>query len=70
MNLTTNAFLSLYGFNSLLDLPDMEKLEEAGLLSKDALSPRILRAAGASGLPSSILHKSGLAGLNALIFAR
>jgi segregation and condensation protein B len=39
MNLTTNAFLSLYGFNSLLDLPDMEKLEEAGLLSKDALSP-------------------------------
>ena len=40
MNLTTNAFLSLYGFNSLLDLPDMEKLEEAGLLSKDALSPK------------------------------
>jgi segregation and condensation protein B len=37
--ITTNAFLSLYGFNSLRDLPDMEKLEEAGLLSKDALLP-------------------------------
>jgi segregation and condensation protein B len=32
--ITTNAFLSLYGFASLRDLPDME---EAGLLSKDAL---------------------------------
>jgi segregation and condensation protein B len=34
---TTSAFLSLYGFESLRDLPDMEKLEDAGLLSKDAL---------------------------------
>jgi segregation and condensation protein B len=33
----TNAFLSLYGFASLGDLPDMEKLEDAGLLSKDTL---------------------------------
>ena len=35
--ITTNAFLSLYGFTSLHDLPDMDKLEEAGLLSKDTL---------------------------------
>ena len=44
--ITTNAFLSLYGFNSLRDLPDMEKLEEAGLLSKDALSPETRDAFG------------------------
>jgi segregation and condensation protein B len=37
--ITTNTFLSLYGLSSLRDLPDMEKLEEAGLLSKDALLP-------------------------------
>lgn len=44
--ITTNAFLSLYGFNSLRDLPDMEKLEEAGLLSKDALLPEARDAFG------------------------
>jgi segregation and condensation protein B len=37
--ITTNAFLAHYGFTSLRDLPDMEKLEEAGLLTKDALLP-------------------------------
>jgi segregation and condensation protein B len=31
---TTNEFLVHFGFDSLRDLPDMEKLEEAGLLSK------------------------------------
>jgi segregation and condensation protein B len=35
--ITTDDFLSLYGLNSLRDLPDMEKLEDAGLLRKDAL---------------------------------
>jgi segregation and condensation protein B len=35
--ITTPAFLSAYGFDSLRDLPDMERLEEAGLLSKSAL---------------------------------
>lgn len=34
---TTPAFLSHFGFESLRDLPDMEKLEDAGLLSKAAL---------------------------------
>jgi hypothetical protein len=34
---TTNAFLSHFGFESLRHLPDMEKLEDAGLLSKDTL---------------------------------
>jgi segregation and condensation protein B len=34
---TTPTFLSKYGFESLRDLPDMEKLEEAGLLTRSAL---------------------------------
>jgi segregation and condensation protein B len=34
---TTPTFLAKYGFESLRDLPDMEKLEEAGLLSKSVL---------------------------------
>ncbi|SDR58778.1 segregation and condensation protein B [Rhizobiales bacterium GAS113] len=35
---TTPAFLSEFGFQSLRDLPDMEKLEQAGLLSRSALA--------------------------------
>jgi segregation and condensation protein B len=34
---TTNGFLSHFGFNTLRDLPDMEMLEDAGLLSKEKL---------------------------------
>ncbi len=34
---TTPAFLSQFGFETLRDLPDFEKLEDAGLLSKDKL---------------------------------
>ena len=34
---TTQSFLTRFGFNSLRDLPDFEKLEDAGLLSKQAL---------------------------------
>jgi len=34
---TTTEFLSHFGFNTLRDLPDMEMLEDAGLLSKDKL---------------------------------
>lgn len=34
---TTKEFLSHYGFDTLRDLPDMEALEDAGLLSKDKL---------------------------------
>lgn len=34
---TTPAFLSQFGFETLRDLPDIEKLEDAGLLSKDRL---------------------------------
>ncbi|MBN9448137.1 MAG: SMC-Scp complex subunit ScpB [Bosea sp.] len=34
---TTQEFLSRFGFESLRDLPDFEKLEDAGLLSKDRL---------------------------------
>jgi len=34
---TTAAFLSDFGFASLRELPDMDKLEEAGLLSRNKL---------------------------------
>ena len=34
---TTKHFLSHFGFETLRDLPDMEQLEEAGLLSKQKL---------------------------------
>lgn len=34
---TTKAFLSHFGLETLRDLPDMDALEEAGLLSKDKL---------------------------------
>ncbi|MFG1240284.1 SMC-Scp complex subunit ScpB [Xanthobacter autotrophicus DSM 597] len=34
---TTREFLSHFGFDTLRDLPDMEALEDAGLLSKDML---------------------------------
>jgi segregation and condensation protein B len=34
---TTKGFLSQFGLDTLRDLPDVEQLEEAGLLSKDTL---------------------------------
>ena len=34
---TTKGFLSHFGFDTLRDLPDMEMLEDAGLLSKEKL---------------------------------
>lgn len=34
---TTKAFLSHFGFDTLRDLPDFEALEDAGLLSKEKL---------------------------------
>lgn len=34
---TTSAFLSAFGFDTLRDLPDVEALEDAGLLGKDGL---------------------------------
>ncbi|QPC88818.1 segregation and condensation protein B (plasmid) [Mesorhizobium sp. NBSH29] len=34
---TTKAFLSHFGFDTLRDLPDFEALEDAGLLSKDKM---------------------------------
>jgi segregation and condensation protein B len=34
---TTKGFLSHFGFDTLRDLPDIEALEDAGLLSKDKL---------------------------------
>lgn len=36
-NVTTKAFLAHFGFDTLRDLPDIEMLEDAGLLSKDRL---------------------------------
>ena len=34
---TTKGFLSQFGLDTLRDLPDIEQLEEAGLLNKDKL---------------------------------
>src|SRR6478735_3481203 len=34
---TTEKFLSVFGLASLRDLPDLEKLEDAGLLTKDTM---------------------------------
>lgn len=34
---TTPAFLSTFGFDTLRDLPDLEALQDAGLLSRDGL---------------------------------
>ncbi len=34
---TTDTYLERFGFNSLRDLPDMDRLEEAGMLSKESL---------------------------------
>ena len=44
---TTGTFLERFGLASLRDLPDMEKLEDEGLLSKEALlSGELARAFG------------------------
>jgi chromosome segregation and condensation protein ScpB len=44
---TTGKFLEQFGLASLRDMPDMEKLEDEGLLSKEALlSGELARAFG------------------------
>jgi chromosome segregation and condensation protein ScpB len=40
---TTPAFLAAFGFSSLRDLPDIERLEDAGLLDKTVLSANPLK---------------------------
>ena len=35
--MTTKAFLAQFGFDTLRDLPDIDALEDAGLLSKAKL---------------------------------
>jgi len=37
---TTKAFLSHFGLETLRDLPDIEMLEDAGMLAKDGLRAR------------------------------
>jgi segregation and condensation protein B len=49
---TTKQFLSHFGFDTLRDLPDMEQLEDAGLLSKQKLL--------AGALPGDLSETSGL----------
>ena len=44
--MTTKTFLSHFGFDTLRDLPDMEKLEDAGLLNKQKLPADIPGALG------------------------
>ena len=48
---TTRAFMSHFGLNTLRDLPDFESLEDAGLLSKDKLL--------AGGIPVGPLRGEG-----------
>lgn len=46
---TTKAFLSQFGFDTLRDLPDIEMLEDAGLLSKEKLLADVPGALGLLG---------------------
>lgn len=46
---TTKGFLSHFGFDTLRDLPEMEALEDAGLLSKDRLLAGDLMTFGFGG---------------------
>lgn len=46
---TTKEFLSHFGMENLRDLPDMEALEDAGLLSKDKLLSGDIPVASAGG---------------------
>ena len=46
---TTPAFLSKFGLDTLRDLPDIEELEEAGLLSRDKLLAGEFPGAGDMG---------------------
>lgn len=48
---TTKAFLSHFGFDTLRDLPDFEALEDAGLLSKEKLL--------AGDIPVSLMSEEG-----------
>jgi segregation and condensation protein B len=49
---TTPAFLSEFGFESLRDLPDIEKLEDAGLVGR--------ASAGARGAPGARLDNAAM----------
>lgn len=46
---TTRRFLSVFGLETLRDLPDIERLEDAGLLSRQALAPQEFAGEGADG---------------------
>jgi len=46
---TTPAFLTLWGLASLRDLPDLDRLEEAGLLGKAPLPEELRGALGITG---------------------
>jgi chromosome segregation and condensation protein ScpB len=46
---TTPAFLTLWGLASLGDLPDLDRLEEAGLLGKAPLPEELRGALGITG---------------------
>lgn len=48
---TTKGFLSHFGLDTLRDLPDMEMLEDAGLLSKDRLLAGDMPIAGLEASP-------------------
>jgi len=53
---TTKQFLSAFGMQTLRDLPDIEALEDAGLLSKE----KLLAGELAPGLAGERVRMSGL----------
>ena len=55
---TTPGFLSHFGFESLRDLPDMEKLEDAGLLGRAGQG-----APGGDDLAAELKDVLGLGGV-------
>ncbi|MER9337028.1 SMC-Scp complex subunit ScpB [Mesorhizobium sp. M0293] len=56
---TTKGFLSHFGFETLRDLPDLEKQEDAGLLDKGRLLADITGALGTVGGGSEFLDDEG-----------
>ncbi len=46
---TTKHFLSVFGMETLRDLPDLERLEDAGLLSRQALVKEAFADPGLDG---------------------
>ncbi|HEY5797217.1 MAG TPA: SMC-Scp complex subunit ScpB [Bosea sp. (in: a-proteobacteria)] len=67
---TTKTFLSHFGFDTLRDLPDMEALEDAGLLSKDRLLAGDIPLAGLGETDANDHDEDGTDDESAVIIPR